>query len=141
MATYGIDLGTTYSCISKFEGGQPIVIKNELDENSTASAVYFGEDGSVLVGDEAKGYVQTEGYRVVQFVKREIGKTSVPHEIDGKEYNAIEISALILKKMAKYAKDQGEVVKDVVITCPAYFGNEERDAEISIALYSLPSIS
>lgn len=128
MATYGIDLGTTYSCITKFEGGQPIVIKNELDENSTASAVYFGGDGSVLVGDEAKGYVQTEGYRVVQFVKREIGKTSVPHEIDGKEYNAIEISALILKKMAKYAQDQGEIVKDVVITCPAYFGNEERDA-------------
>ena len=128
MATYGIDLGTTYSCITKFEGGQPIVIKNELDENSTASAVYFGPDGNVLVGDEAKGYVQTEGYRVVQFVKREIGKTSVPHEIDGKEYNAIEISALILKKMAKYAADQGEIVKDVVITCPAYFGNEERDA-------------
>ena len=128
MAVYGIDLGTTYSCICKFEDGQVSVIPNELDEKSTASAVYFGENSNIVVGDEAKDYVQTEGHRVIQFVKREIGKAFPPHEMDGREYNAIEISALILKKLAKYASDAGENVKDVVITCPAYFGNEERDA-------------
>ena len=128
MAVYGIDLGTTYSCLAKFENDAPAIIQTDMGTNSLASAVYFGENGDTLIGDEAKGYVQTEGHRVVQFVKREIGKAALPHEIDGKSYNAIEISALILKKIKKYAADQGEIVKDVVITCPAYFGNEERDA-------------
>ncbi len=129
MAVYGIDLGTTYSCLAKFEGGTIKVIENEGEgKTSLASAVYFGPNGDVLVGDEAKAYFQTESHRVIQFVKREIGKDYAPHEIDGKSYNAIEISALILKKIVKYAAEQGETVKDVVITCPAYFGNEERDA-------------
>ncbi len=128
MAVYGIDLGTTYSCLAKFEGGAVSIINNEEGQPTTASAVYFGPDGDVIVGDAAKDYVQTEGYRVVQFVKREIGKPFPPHDIEGRSYNAIEISALILKKIAKFAKEQMETVKDVVITCPAYFGNEERDA-------------
>ncbi len=129
MAVYGIDLGTTYSCLAKFEGGQTTVIQSVPGEiTSLASAVYFGEGGETVVGDEAKAYYQTEGHRVIQFVKREIGKPVAPHEIDGNSYNAIEISALILKKIKKYAEEQGEIVKDVVITCPAYFGNEERDA-------------
>ncbi len=130
MAVYGIDLGTTYSCITKYEGGEISVILNEFDEKSTASAVYFGPNNNVIVGDDAKCYVQTEGHRVIQFVKREIGKEALPHEIDGKSYNAIEISSLILKKIKKYAEEKGENVKDVVITCPAYFGNEERNATI-----------
>ena len=127
--TFGIDLGTTYSCLAKFENGKPVVIQAEQGvRNSLASAVYFGPDGETVVGDDAKAYVQTEGHRVIQFIKREIGKPALPHEIDGRSYNAIEISALILKKIVKYAAEQGEIVKDVVITCPAYFGNEERDA-------------
>lgn len=128
MAVYGIDLGTTYSCISKYENGETTVILNDIDEKSTPSAVYFSPNNIVVVGDDAKSYTQTEGHRVVQFVKREIGKEAFPHEIDGKEYNAIEISSLILKKLIKCAADQGENVKDVVITVPAYFGNEERNA-------------
>ena len=129
MAVYGIDLGTTYSCLCKFEGGHTTVIEAYPgDKAPLPSAVYFGEGGNIEVGEEAKEHSQTEGHRVIQFIKREIGKPYPPHEMDGKEYNAIEISALILKKIAKYAAEQGENVKDVVITCPAYFGNEERDA-------------
>lgn len=131
MAVYGIDLGTTYSCISKFENNDTSVITNEFDEKSTASAVYFGKNNQVIVGDDAKCYVQTEGHRVIQFIKREIGKEAFPHEIDGKEYNAIEVSSIILKKLVKIAQEKGENVKDVVITCPAYFGNEERNATIA----------
>lgn len=129
MSVYGIDLGTTYSCLSKYENGRATIIQNVGDQsNSLPSAVYFESENSIVVGAEAKNMVQTDAANVVQFIKREIGKTPVPHEFFGKNYNAIEISALILKKIKTYAEEQGENVKDVVITVPAYFGLEERDA-------------
>ncbi len=126
MSFYGIDLGTTYSCLSKYENGRATIIQNVGDQsNSLPSAVYFESENSIVVGAEAKNMVQTDAANVVQFIKREIGKTPVPHEFFGKNYNAIEISSLILKKIKKYAEEQGENVKDVVITVPAYFGFEE----------------
>ncbi len=131
MGTYGIDLGTTYSCIAKLnEFGEPKILKNYIDgTDMLASAVFFQEDGNVLIGEMAKEYIETSPERLVQFVKREIGRPNgKTYTIDDKEYNATEISALILKKLKKIAEEQGENVKDVIITCPAYFGFEERDA-------------
>lgn len=132
MSTYGIDLGTTYSCIAKLDqNGNPEVIQNYVDGTYTlASAVYFEEDsGNTLYGESAKEYMETSPERLIQFVKREIGRPNgKTYNIDGKEYTAIEISALILKKLKQMAEEQGESVTDVIITCPAYFGFEEREA-------------
>ena len=73
--------------------------------------------------------VETDGERVVQFVKREIGKPNAQtYEFDGKTYTPVEISALILGRLKQMVEEQGGTVEDVVITCPAYFGLEERNA-------------
>lgn len=129
---YGIDLGTTYSVIATLnENGMPEVIENyEEDSRTLASAVYFQPNGDPVVGEAAKAQAEIEPERVVQFVKREIGKPdAVVRNFDGVDYDPIVISSLILKRMKEYAEAQGgDEVKDVVITCPAYFGNEERTA-------------
>ena len=99
MNTYGIDLGTTYSCIAKLDhNGNPEVIRNQIDASDTlASAVFFENPENVVIGDSAKDMVETDGNRVVQFVKREIGKPDgKTYEFDGKTYTPVEISALIL---------------------------------------------
>jgi molecular chaperone DnaK (HSP70) len=128
---YGIDLGTTYSVIATLdENGMPEVIENYVDATPLlASAVYFPNDGDPVIGTEAKNQIEIEPDRVVQFVKREIGKPDArTREFDGIKYDPILISSLILKRMKEYAEEQGHEVNDVVITCPAYFGNEERAA-------------
>ncbi len=128
---YGIDLGTTYSVISTLDdNGMPKVIPNQNDGSDLlASAVYFPEGGSPVVGEVAKSQKDVEPERVVEFVKRFIGKSDAPsYEYDGVTYDPISISALILKQIKKYADEQGENVENVVITCPAYFGNEEKAA-------------
>jgi len=128
---YGIDLGTTYSVIATLnESGMPEVIENYNDSGQLlASAVYFPSSGDPVVGEAAKNQTELEPDRVVQFVKREIGKDDAQiREFNGKKYDPIEISSLILKRMKEYAEAQGHEVNDVVITCPAYFGNEERAA-------------
>ncbi len=129
MSYYGIDLGTTYSCLSKFEDGKATVIQNVAEQsNSLPSAVYFESETSIVVGGEAKNMVQTDAPNVVQFIKREIGKDYAPHEYFGQSFSAIDISAMILRKIKAYAEEQGEIVDKAVITCPAYFGLGERDA-------------
>jgi molecular chaperone DnaK (HSP70) len=128
---YGIDLGTTYSVIATLdENGMPEVIENHVDTGQLlASAVYFPSGGSPVIGKEAKNQVEVEPDRVIQFVKREIGKAGAQvREFDGVKYDPILISSLILKRMKEYAEEQGHQVNDAVITCPAYFGNEERAA-------------
>lgn len=131
MSTYGIDLGTTYSCIATLDrNGNAEVIHNNTDASDTlASAVYFESEDNVIVGANAKDYVETDGDRVVQFVKREIGKPNgKTYTIDGRTYSPIEISKMILERLKQIVEDQGGNVTDVVITCPAYFGLEERNA-------------
>ncbi len=131
MSTYGIDLGTTYSCIATLDrNGNPEVIRNQIDASDTlASAVFFESADNVIIGNSAKDMVETDGDRVVQFVKREIGKKDAPvREFDGKTYTPVEISTLILKRLKQMVEEQGGTVDDVVITCPAYFGLEERNA-------------
>lgn len=128
---YGIDLGTTYSVITTLnDNGMPEVIPNQTDGGDLlASAVYFPEGGEPVVGDAAKNEKDITPERVVEFVKRYIGKADAPtYEFDGVTYDPITISAMILKRMATYANEQGHDVKNVVITCPAYFGADEKAA-------------
>lgn len=131
MSTYGIDLGTTYSCIATLDrNGNPEVIRNQADVSETlASAVFFESADNVVVGNSAKEMVETDGGRVVQFVKRQIGKPDAKtFEFDDKTYTTVEISSLILGRLKQMVEEQGGTVDDVVITCPAYFGFEERNA-------------
>jgi len=129
---YGIDLGTTYSVIATLnENGLPEIIENTDDASQLlASAVYFPEGGGVpVVGAAAKNQAEVEPDRVVQYVKREIGKSDAQiRDFDGIKYDPITISSLILKRMKEYADAQEHEVHDVVITCPAYFKNKERNA-------------
>ena len=128
---YGIDLGTTYSVIATLDdNGMPEVITNQDEgKNVLASAVYFQDGDDPVVGEIAKSQKDMEPDKVVECVKRHIGKADAPtYEFDGVSYDPISISALILKRMKAYAEEQGPDVRDVVITCPAYFGNGERMA-------------
>lgn len=129
---YGIDLGTTYSCIAYQEGDRPTVLKN-LDTNSdtTPSVVQWGEDSTVIVGQEAKdtSVLEESANRTASFVKRLIGKSQNAITIDGQVISPIEASAYILRELVRQAQQQtDDKVKDVVITCPAYFGEAERTA-------------
>ena len=131
MGVHGIDLGTTYSCVAMLdEHGNPVIIRNQEDNADTlASAVFFESDSNVIVGSSAKEMADTEGERVVQFIKREIGKADArTYVFDGKTYTAVEISSLILSRLKQIVESQGGQLTDAVITCPAYFGLEERMA-------------
>ncbi len=126
---YGIDLGTTYSVIASLENGKPEVYEFYSEgERVIPSAVYFQPGGVPVVGKDAKAMAETEPERVVQWVKRQIGKANVKYEFDGREYDPTTISSLILKRIKEDLEQQGHEVHDVVITCPAYFGNEEKMA-------------
>ena len=131
---YGIDLGTTYSVIATVDErtGLPRVIDNDVDNTPTLpSAVYFPENESdgFVVGNDAKLQAEIEPDRVVQFVKREIGKQDGKvYEFYGKKFDPIMISSIILKRIKEYADAQGEDVHDVIITCPANFGISEKTA-------------
>ncbi|MCD7892215.1 MAG: Hsp70 family protein [Erysipelotrichaceae bacterium] len=131
MATYGIDLGTTYSCIAKLDAqGNPVVIHNNTDGTDTlASALYFESLENIIIGESAKEYVETDGANVVQFIKREIGKEDKypPRILQGKEFTPVVLSGMILKGIKDMAEEQGEEVTDVIITVPAYFGLKERN--------------
>jgi molecular chaperone DnaK (HSP70) len=126
---YGIDLGTTYSCIAQVDKfDQAVVIANFEGDTTTPSVVHFGDN--VVVGKEAKNLSADEPERTVSFIKRHIGvdesfkkPTPFPNGLD-----PVEISSLILKKLvldANASSDSPEPVKDVVITCPAYFGTKQ----------------
>lgn len=126
---YGIDLGTTYSCIAYFaEYGKPTVINNQEGKNITPSVVFF--DGNTrVVGIEAKNVAQTRPDQVVEMVKRQMGDGEWRFHYDGIDYRAEEISSFILRKLVGDAEAAvGEKITDVVITCPAYFGINEREA-------------
>lgn len=127
---FGIDLGTTYSCISYVdEFGKPVVVPNQDSSPVTPSVVAFEEGGNVSVGQAAKETLNTDPQNVCSAIKRQMGNRDYTYNAFGQEYTPEAISALILKKLAKDAGEVlGEEVKDVVITCPAYFGMDEREA-------------
>src|SRR3954463_2369140 len=130
MTTYGIDLGTTYSCIAYVdETGRAVVAKNAVGEDTTPSVVYFESEHSVVVGRAAKNSAMLNPDLVVELIKRQIGQGDAKREFHGEPHTPESTSALILRELARNAEeDTGEPVKDVVITVPAYFGVLERDA-------------
>ena len=135
---FGIDLGTTYSCIAYIdEYGKPVVLKNSDGDLTTPSVVMVETEGNVIVGSEAKRSLEIDPDRTVQFIKRKMGKEDDTFTLNGREYSAPELSAYILEKLVNDANEElrqqgvienGEEIKDVVITCPAYFGMQEREA-------------
>ena len=130
----GIDLGTTFSAVAHIDPyGKPQIIPNRENERITPSVILF-ENGRAIVGTLAKNNSVAEAERIVDFVKREMGKSKqqFQREFDGKVYSAEELSALILKKLKEDAeKFLKEPVTDAVITVPAYFTDAERTATIT----------
>ena len=146
----GIDLGTTNSCVSVYEGNEPVVIANSEGKRTTPSIVAFVDGGERKIGDPAKRQAITNPQRTVFSIKRFMGENwdqvqkeiaRVPYkvvkgdnnmprvDIDGRLYTAQEISAMILQKMKKTAEDYlGQEVTEAVITVPAYFSDSQRQA-------------
>src|SRR5256714_7538167 len=130
----GIDLGTTFCAMAHIDPyGKPQIIPNTESERLTPSVILF-DGATVIVGTLAKNNAVAEAERIVDFVKREMGKPKeqFQREFGGKVYSAEELSALILRKLKsdaeKYLK---EPVTDAVITVPAYFNDAERTATIT----------
>ena len=94
----GIDLGTTNSCVSVYEGGEPVVITNAEGNRTTPSVVGFTKNGERLVGETAKRQAITNPDRTIASIKRHMGSTYTV-EIDGKKYTPQDISAMILAKL------------------------------------------
>jgi molecular chaperone DnaK len=146
----GIDLGTTNSCVSVMEGGEPVVIANDEGRRTTPSVVAFLKNGERKVGDPAKRQAITNPQNTISSVKRFMGRRfneiteekshwsykivqgendTVRVDIDGRLYTPQEISAMVLQKMKKTAEDYlGTEVTDAVITVPAYFNDAQRQA-------------
>lgn len=146
----GIDLGTSNSCVSVFEGNEPVVIVNSEGKRTTPSVIGFTKEGERKVGDPAKRQAVTNPKNTVNSIKRFMGETydSVTEEvnrvtydvkkgdnntprvnIDGRLYTPQELSAMVLQKMKKTAEDYlGMDVTEAVITVPAYFSDSQRQA-------------
>lgn len=132
MAKYvfGIDLGTTYSCIAYVdETGRATVINNQEGTNTTPSVVNFASPTQVVVGQVAKENAVIDPQNTVSLVKTLMGKSNFAISYNGEDVSPEEASSYILRKLAGDASKLIDAeVKDVVITCPAYFGTAERTA-------------
>jgi molecular chaperone DnaK len=145
----GIDLGTTSSCVSVLEGGEPVVIQNSEGGRTTPSIVGFTNKGDRVTGQPAKNQMITNPENTVYSIKRFMGRRysevssemkRVPYhvveqgddvrvDVAGKKYSPQEISAFVLQKMKQTAEDYlGEPVTEAVITVPAYFNDAQRQA-------------
>ncbi len=129
---YGIDLGTTYSCIAHVdEHGKAVVLPNTEGDLTTPSVVYFEDEESIVVGKAAKEVAAVEPDNVVSAVKRMMGEADWEMGAFGKTYKPQDVSSFILRKVvtdAEKALGEGEKIEKVVITCPAYFGVNEKEA-------------
>ena len=148
--TIGIDLGTTNSCVAVMEGGEPTVLENAEGGRTTPSVVAFTEGGERLVGTVAKRQAVMNPENTIFSIKRFMGRkeaevkeeeTIVPYKVEagpngdvrvdarGKQYSPPEISAMILQKLKTDAEAKlGETVDSAVITVPAYFNDDQRQA-------------
>ncbi len=146
----GIDLGTTNSCVSVMEGNEPVVIPNSEGRRTTPSIVAFTENGERKIGDPAKRQAIINPEKTVYSIKRFMGETydtsvkerervtykvekgdnNTPRvKVDDRSYTPQELSAMILQKMKKTAEDYlGQEVSEAVITVPAYFNDQQRQA-------------
>ena len=148
--TIGIDLGTTNSCVAVMEGGEPTVLENAEGGRTTPSVVAFTESGERLVGTVAKRQAVMNPENTIFSIKRFMGRkeaevkeeeTIVPYKVEpgpngdvrvdarGKQYSPPEISAMILQKLKADAEAKlGDTVDSAVITVPAYFNDDQRQA-------------
>ena len=126
---FGIDLGSTYSCIAYTdEAGKPVVLRNSRSQVVTPSVVHF-EGNNVVVGQTAKELAELYPEAVTQMFKREMCNEEWSFTCEGKKYRPEELSAMVLRKLVEDVSQQfGEPITDVVITCPAWFGSNQRDA-------------
>ena len=146
----GIDLGTTFSAVAVMEGGSPVIIANSEGQRTTPSIVGFVENGERKIGSPARRQQVTNSKKTVSSIKRFIGEKydnlkdeanrmaynvvrssngNPAVKIDDREYTPQEISAMILQKMKQTAEDYlGLEVDSAVITVPAWFNNEQRQA-------------
>lgn len=131
---YGIDLGTTYSCIATIDSDDLVqVISNKKGAMTTPSAVYFDDDNKMQVGQAAKAHLGDKPENTVVFIKREMSNKEYTVTINGKQYDPVQISSFILKHLVDFANEKRkneegkDPIYDVVITVPAYFGKMERD--------------
>jgi molecular chaperone DnaK len=123
----GIDLGTTYSCISYLnEHGEPVTLANQEGELSTPSVVLFDEGGEVVVGTEALRNTVVKPLRVVQNSKRYMGDLERKWVVDDRAYTPIDIATLVLKKLLTAAEEQIGKIEQAVITVPAQFSDIQR---------------
>lgn len=140
MSKFGIDLGTTNSCLARYDEQRKcaVVITNNAESAQTmASVVAFDPltPGIASVGKSAKAIIEDAPERGIEFVKRSMGSDDVVLSLDGTDFRPQDISTFILKQIKAYGEDStGEEVKEVVVTVPAYFGYAEREATRKAAL-------
>lgn len=130
---WGIDLGTTYSCISRVdENGYPVVISNLQGNAITPSVVLFSGPDDLIVGQPAKDEMQLTPDLVCELVKQNMGTAGWAFRAHGTDWSAPEVASFILKELASSASQAtGIPVEDVVVTVPAYFGVAEREATVA----------
>jgi molecular chaperone DnaK len=131
-AFIGIDLGTTFSAVATLDAtGRPTIVHNAEGHNLTPSCV-SEEDGVIIVGNSARRtYATSSGLAAARF-KREMG-TAATHKINGREFTPLELSALVLKKLKKDAEAAIGGIGEAVVTIPANFSNEAREATMAAA--------
>jgi len=130
----GIDLGTTFSTLAVLNTiGKPEIIPNCDGERLTPSAIFFDEENSdvIRVGIEAINSRHLNAQRSVRWIKRQMGHTDYLKEIDGKEWTAVELSGLILKKLKQDCSAEHGKIRDAVISVPAHFDEIRRKATMA----------
>ncbi|GLZ42322.1 Hsp70 family protein [Actinokineospora sp. NBRC 105648] len=127
---FGIDLGTTHSCLAYIDdAGKPVVVRTVNGDETLPSVVYFEAPGQVTVGKAARNAAVAAPHLVSRLVKRKMGRVDAVETYHGRDYRPEEISALILRELVRATEENsGQVVREVVITVPAYFGVAERRA-------------
>lgn len=129
----GIDLGTTNSLVTIMQDGQPVTLKNELNEDLIPSAVAVAEDGNMLVGRPAKDRLVTAPDAGRAFFKRDMG-TNTSYVFGNRRWSPVECSALVLLELKRIAELRlGRPVNEAVITVPAYFHDQQRQATVDAA--------
>lgn len=129
----GIDLGTTYCAVAKIDEntGKAAVLRNSFGLPTTPSVLYFCEDGKIIHGQEAKDYYEDGDPETEAYFKYRMGDPAFETEHYGKSYMAEDLSAELLKGLVREAEEAaGEKIDEAVITVPAYFDNQRREATI-----------